>query len=99
MAQFNQQTIRELSELSRIHCSEEEEKKYLKDLQEIFEYFNLLDEIDTKDIQPLNHVIEGMVNVERDDVVGKTLAREVFLDNAPAQIGGMIRVPTVIKGQ
>ena len=38
-----------------------------------------------------------MANVTREDVVGELLNREAFLANAPSHVGGMIRVPPVIK--
>lgn len=91
-------TIRELSKLCRIECTEEEEEKFLKDLQGILNYFDQLSEVDTDGIEPMNHVLEAIVNVEREDVVKPSLPRDVFLSNAPSQIGGMIKVPTVIKG-
>jgi len=33
----------------------------------------------------------------REDLVVPTLTREEFLANAPAHVGGMVRVPPVIK--
>jgi aspartyl-tRNA(Asn)/glutamyl-tRNA(Gln) amidotransferase subunit C len=33
----------------------------------------------------------------REDKVGETLPRELFLANAPSHVGGLIRVPPVIK--
>jgi aspartyl-tRNA(Asn)/glutamyl-tRNA(Gln) amidotransferase subunit C len=56
-----------------------------------------LNEIDTTAVEPCHHVLEDVVNVMREDAVGKTMPRDVFLANAPSQIGGLIRVPTVIK--
>jgi aspartyl-tRNA(Asn)/glutamyl-tRNA(Gln) amidotransferase subunit C len=97
MATFNKETIRSLIQLSRIDCTEEEQERLLKDLEKIIHYFEQLEEINTDNIPPCNQVLEGMHNVMRDDVVGSTLPREEFLANAPSQIGGMIRIPPVIK--
>lgn len=97
MAELNKETIRNLIQLSRIDCTEEEQQALLKDLQQILAYFEQLQEIDTEDVLPCLHVLEGIANVTREDLVGETMPREVFLANAPSQIGGMIRVPPVIK--
>lgn len=97
MSKLNQEMIKSLISLSRIECTEEEQLRLHQDLEKILSYVELLKEIDTSNVTPCNHVLEGIANVMREDVVGETMPRETFLANAPAQIGGMIRVPPVIK--
>lgn len=97
MSQLNKQTIRTLTELSRIKCTEEEEDELLKDLSKILRYFEQLQEIDTEGVTPCNHVIEDVANFMRKDEIGASMPREVFLANAPSHTGGMIRVPPVIQ--
>lgn len=97
MAHLNKQTIEQLTKLSRIGCSEEEQERLLKDLRNILTYVEQLHEVDTENVTPCCHVLEGINNVMRDDEVGPTMPREVFLANAPSHTGGMIRVPPVIK--
>ncbi len=97
MADLDKETIKNLSKLSRIDCSEEEQEGLLKDLKKILNYFEQLDEVDTEQVQPFNHVLDDIVNVSREDVIGPTLSRDVFIANAPSHIGGMIKVPPVIK--
>lgn len=95
---MDKKAIKTLIELSRISCTDEEQEHLLESLQKILSYVDQLNAIDTTDVPPCNQVIEGMYNVMREDEVGETLPREIFLENAPAQIGGMIRVPPVMKG-
>lgn len=97
MAELDKKTIKALTRLSRIQCTEEEEDAILDDLKKILSYIDQLNELDTRDVKPCNHVLEGIVNVWREDEVGKTLPREVFLSNAPSQVGGLVKVPPVIK--
>lgn len=97
MSHFDKETIKNLTKLCRIDCTEEEQENLLKDLKKILDYIGQLDEVDTTDIKPCNHVLEGMVNVTREDKIGETMPREVFLSNAPSQTGGMIKVPPIIK--
>lgn len=97
MAKLDKETIKQLTRLCRIDCTEEEQESLLEDLKKILDYIEQLQQVDTKEVPPCNHVLEGMANVMREDVIGTVLDRESFLANAPAHIGGMIRVPPVIK--
>ncbi|HEV8051833.1 MAG TPA: Asp-tRNA(Asn)/Glu-tRNA(Gln) amidotransferase subunit GatC [Parachlamydiaceae bacterium] len=97
MAILTKESIKNLIKLSRIDCTEEEQDALLLDLEKIVGLFNQLEEVDTENVSPCNQVIEGMANVMRDDIVGEAMPRETFLSNAPSQIGGMIRVPPVLK--
>lgn len=99
MTQPNRDLIQYLTQLSHIHCTENEQKSLMKDLREILDYVEELQEINTENTSPYHHVLENFVNVMREDEVGETLSRETFLNNAPSHIGGMIRVPPVIKGK
>lgn len=97
MAKLTKESIKQLSELCRIHCTDEEQESLYKDLENILEYFNLLQEIDTQDVAPCHRVLEDTENRTRPDEVKKTMPRDVFLANAPSHTGGFIKVPTVIK--
>lgn len=97
MEKIDKEMIKKLTKLSRIDCTPEEQEALLNDLMEILVYFEQLQEVDTQHVLPCNHVLEDMVNVMREDVVGPTMPREVFLANAPSQVGGMIRVPPILK--
>lgn len=97
MADINKETIKTLFSLSRISCSEEEIVDLQANLQKILTYIDQLNELDTENVPACHQVISGACNVMRDDVVGETLSREIFLEDAPSQIGGMIRVPPVFK--
>lgn len=97
MSQLTKDSIKKLTELSRIDCTPEEQASLQKDLESIIGYMALLNEIDTTSVQPCNYVIPHETNVTRKDEIGETMPREKFLGNAPSHTGGMIRVPTVLK--
>lgn len=97
MSQLDKQMIHRLSRLSRIHTSEDEEEQLLKDLSSILDYAEQLQEIDTEDVPPCNMVQEELSNITRADEVKNLMPREKLLMNAPDQIGGMIRVPPVLR--
>lgn len=98
MTNFNKQNLKDLQKLSRIKLTEIEEQNLLNNMQKILDYVELLSEVDTKNIPCCNHVSQVQTkNVLREDEVGELLDRDQFLKNSPDQIGGMIRVPPIIK--
>lgn len=99
MANVNKETIKNLTKLSRIQCSEEEQESLLKDLKNILTYIELLQEVDTQNVRPCNQVLDDLASVMREDEIGSTLPREEFLANAPSHTGGMIKVPVIFKQQ
>jgi len=88
-----------LSRLCRISCTEEEKKKFTKSIEDILSYVEQLQEVDTEGVPPCLTVLETLTNKLREDIPEEPLSRDLFLANAPSQVGGMIRVPPVFKQQ
>lgn len=99
MAEFDENEVNKLAKLCRIECTEAEKKALHAQLASILKYVQQLSEVDTDSVDPCYSVLGTLANVMRDDVVGELLSREEFLSNAPAHVGGMVRVPPVIKQQ
>ncbi len=99
MVDLDKKMLKKLTKLSRIECNEAEEEELFHQLKAILEHVAHLQEVDTDDVSPCNHVLASICNVIREDEVGPLLKREDFLNNSPSQVGGMIRVPPVIKTQ
>jgi aspartyl-tRNA(Asn)/glutamyl-tRNA(Gln) amidotransferase subunit C len=98
MTNFDHQTLEHLKKLCRIECTEEENQDILNSLTRILAYIDQLNEVNTDGTRTCRYVLRGMLkNQMRDDEVKDLLPREQFLSNAPDQIGGMIRVPPVLK--
>ena len=97
MTGFDEKELDKLAKLCHIECTEEEKKALHQQLVSILNYVEQLKEVDTCGVEPCYSVLETLTNPMRDDKVEETLSREVFLANAPAHVGGMIRVPPVIK--
>jgi aspartyl-tRNA(Asn)/glutamyl-tRNA(Gln) amidotransferase subunit C len=91
-AEFNK-----LSRLCRISCSEEEKQSFQKGLRDVLTYIELLQEVDTEGVLPCFTVHETLTNKMREDTPEEPLSRELFLANAPDQVGGMVKVPPVLK--
>jgi aspartyl-tRNA(Asn)/glutamyl-tRNA(Gln) amidotransferase subunit C len=98
MAEFTRESFEHLKRLSRMDCSPEEGQEVLESLQKVLNYVAQLEEVDTEGVAPCNYVLREMLkNQMRPDEGVDLLPRDRFLANAPDQIGGMVRVPPVMK--
>ncbi len=98
MATLDKNTVKYLADLSRIAVSPEEEVSLLADLKKILNHIEQLNELDTSEVEPCTYVNKSLTETPlREDIAEETLTREQFLKGAPDQIGGMLRVPPVLK--
>jgi aspartyl-tRNA(Asn)/glutamyl-tRNA(Gln) amidotransferase subunit C len=98
MAHFEKTDLEHLKKLCRLDFTPEEEADALASLQNILAQVESLKQIDTHGVETCGHVLrEGWKKTLREDVAQNDLSREQFLANAPDQIGGMVRVPPILK--
>jgi aspartyl-tRNA(Asn)/glutamyl-tRNA(Gln) amidotransferase subunit C len=82
--------------LSRLDIPADKEAQYTQQLNDVLEYFDNLSAVNTDDIKPLAHVLP-ISNVFREDVVKKSLDRDLALSNAPLKEDGYFKVPKVLE--
>lgn len=97
MAEFNEETVKYLCRLSRFEISEEEIAPLFRSLKQILDHFDELGQVDLSDLSPYSHVDEQGVGSLREDEVRDELPRELFLANSSSNMGGMIKIPPVLK--
>lgn len=88
--------VRYMADLARLQLTEEEVKSFSKDMNQILGYMERLEELDTSDVEPLEHVIE-LDSRLRVDQAKEALSHEDALKNAPDADSDYIRVPKVIE--
>ena len=88
--------IKYLEELSRLRLSHEEEEKAKSELTKILEYIDMLNELDTADVEPMSHPFPYTNNF-REDECRESTDRELILKNAPQQKDGCFKVPTTVE--
>ncbi|VAX27538.1 Aspartyl-tRNA(Asn) amidotransferase subunit C @ Glutamyl-tRNA(Gln) amidotransferase subunit C [hydrothermal vent metagenome] len=88
--------VKHIAKLAKLEFNDEEIVKYTEDLNKILEYVDKLNELDTENVEPLSHPIEGS-NVFREDKLGKSVSTEDALKNAPESTEEYFKVPKVIK--
>jgi aspartyl-tRNA(Asn)/glutamyl-tRNA(Gln) amidotransferase subunit C len=97
MSKEFEETIAYLSDLCRIELSEDNQKAFGEKLEKILDYIHLIDEVDTTDVPPCRQLVETLVNVMEEDEEKPPMDQRTFLENAPDQVGGMIKIPPVIQ--
>ena len=84
-----------MAHLARLDFTEEEKEKFTSQLNDILMYVDMLNRIDTTDVEPMSHAI-ALNNAFRDDCIGESLDTGISLANAPDARGPFFRVPKVI---
>jgi len=93
---INKEAVKKISKLSRIASNDEFETSMIKDLNTILKFVDQLNEVDTKDIEPLSSVVEQEL-FQREDVVKKMNEKEEILKNSPHKNENYFVVPKVIE--
>lgn len=81
--------------LARLKLNEAEQHKYADQLGDILNYVDKLNELNTDNTEPLDHILP-IYNIFRKDETQPSLPREEILSNAPLVEEGQYRVPKII---
>lgn len=96
MKKVTKETIEHIADLARLKISEAEKEKLTVDMEKIISYVDKLNELDTSDVKPMEHVIP-IRNILREDVVTGSFERDKLMENAPSQEDGCYKVPKVME--
>jgi aspartyl-tRNA(Asn)/glutamyl-tRNA(Gln) amidotransferase subunit C len=88
--------VEHVAHLARLEFTEEEKDRFTFQLNNILTYIDMLNRIDTADVEPVSHAI-ALNNAFREDCVGKSLSHEQSLANAPEAWEPFFKVPRVIE--
>ena len=87
--------VRWVAHLARLELSPQELDVMTGQLNSIVGYVDQLQQLDTKNVEPLAHALP-IKNVFREDEPAPSLPVEGALANAPAQKDGFYQVPAVL---
>ena len=85
-----------VSILSRLKLESEEKARMTGELEQIIGYMDILNQLDTTDIEPMSHTFP-VKNVLREDEVVPSFPREELLSNAPVPDGEAYLVPKTVE--
>lgn len=91
------ETVLKVAQLARLQLSPAEVEEFTQQLGAILDYVSRLDQLDTREVEPMVHAIE-LVNVFREDVLVPSLPRAAALSNAPKTDGKYFLVPAILEG-
>ncbi len=94
--QVDEKTVRRIAHLARIKVTDAEAKSLVGELSGILDWVKMLDEVDTKDIEPLTSVVAMQLRLREDTVTDGEKAADVTL-NAPMSEDGFYVVPKVVE--
>lgn len=95
--ELSKETIEHLSKLALLELSEEEKEKLSKQLGDILDYFKKLNDLDTSNVDPTTHPIEGLTNVFREDEPWESLSNEEATKNTKYKQDGYFKAPRILK--
>lgn len=87
--------VEKVSLLGRLLLSEAELKTMTAQMGQILGYVELLNEVDTEQVEPMAHAVE-VSDVFRSDEIRPSLSRDQALANAPQRDDECYRVPAVL---
>ena len=90
------EVIEHVAGLARLNLTEQEKERLTAEMAEVISYVDKLNELDTADVKPMEHVIP-IRNVLREDKAAKSLDRDKILANAPSHEDGCFKVPKVVE--
>jgi aspartyl-tRNA(Asn)/glutamyl-tRNA(Gln) amidotransferase subunit C len=96
LMKITEEMVDYVSTLSRLKLPQEEKEKMTGQLEQIVSYMDILNTLDTADVEPLSHVFP-VKNVMRQDVVVPSYPREELLKNAPGRDEEAFLVPKAVE--
>lgn len=85
-----------VADLAHLQLSDEESESLVSDMNQILDFMTTLEEVDTSEVEPLEHVIDLEYRL-RDDKADSPVDHEDALKNAPDADTDYFRVPRVIE--
>jgi aspartyl-tRNA(Asn)/glutamyl-tRNA(Gln) amidotransferase subunit C len=90
--------VRKVARLARLELSEPDLARMQQQLSAILDYIDKLNELDTKDVEPLAHPLP-VQNVFRPDMEVPSLTPDAALQNAPDRVRDYFGVPAVFSDE
>lgn len=95
---LSENEIRHVAKLANLDLSNEEVEKFQKQLSEVLDYVEVLNELNTDNVEPTSQVT-GLENVTREDEVKSSLTLEEALSGAPKTEKEMFETQAVFQNK
>lgn len=90
--------VQHIADLAHLGITEEEKQKFAEQLSSVLEYMEILNEVDTTDVEP-TYQVTGLQDVYRTDRVLSCdeAVRKEILKAMPERVGDVLRVSPVFE--
>ncbi len=88
--------LEHIAKLARINLSESEKNTFLPQLESVLNYFDILNQVDTDNIEPTFRV-NKQSNVFHQDEIGESLPQSIAISTAAVTKDGYFVVTNTIK--
>lgn len=88
--------VEHIARLANLKLTKAEIKKFTKELSETLDYVNILNELETKNIEPTSQVT-GLENVVREDRPAPSLTQEEVLSGASSQHNNFFKTKAIFE--
>ncbi len=92
----DQATVRRIARLARIRISDNEVPKLVGELNHILSWVEMLDEVDTDNVEPMTSVVDSTMRLRNDEVTDGGYADRVT-GNAAASEENFFIVPKMVE--
>ena len=94
--EVDEEAVRRIARLARIKVTDAEAKALEAELSGILDWVKQLDEVDTRDVEPMTRVVAMTLKLRADVVTDGNIADDVVA-NAPAREDHFFVVPKVVE--
>lgn len=88
--------VRKIANLARIELNKEEEKRHAQTISLVLDYIDILNEVDTKNVEPTSQVT-GLKNVVRADEAVVCKHKKELMAQMPQAQNNLLVVPAVFE--
>ena len=94
--EVNDALVTKLASLAKLRFSASEQEAIKNDLERMISFVQKMDEVDTGNVEPLQHMAAAQ-NIWREDMVQGSCTKDDALKNATTHNDNFFMVPKVIK--
>lgn len=92
---IDQEHVKKVAKLARLELTDAEVEEFSGQLSEVLDYVEKMNELDTRDVEPLAHCLP-VSNVFREDLIRPSLGSDKAMANAPDNDGDFFKVPKIL---
>ena len=93
---LTRENVQRVALLARLRLTAGEESELTEQLDRILAYMDKLNELDTANVEPFSHAVDG-ANAWREDKVSNQPNTDALLANAPQRDKTFFKVPKIIE--